>query len=259
MAKFTTKSFYPVLIKLEDGVEAVNARIARMTVSQFAEFERMFLKSANGEAGVPLAVEGEDTMTAEELAVARAKARAARLAAMTPAERKAEDLEAIARADELVAWLESAVTRYVSFPPGQIVIEEEDPEGNAADLEIRTGADFVRYFGARSMLLFDLVNRIWAVNKMPESLRKKSSSLSDSEPISDVPRPDQRGTTPGPVAPPVNAGASATPGGATPTPSAAASSSGATTSGSPSRRVRSKRTGIRTSSRSSDGSTGATH
>jgi len=70
---------------------------------------------------------------------------------------------------EFAAWLVDVISRYVTVPPGQIVVENED----GTETEIRTGAELIARFGGRVDLVPALIGYIWSEQRVPAAQKDR--------------------------------------------------------------------------------------
>lgn len=206
MSKVSVSRYHDGTVRIAGQDVAIGVK--RLVINEFIPFEQeYFFWAGGGEQELPQPVDGEDAMQVEDLLAARAKAHKEKLARRTPAEKKAADDRMIQQGRELAAWIERRVVENVVVKPGELDIDGEPVE---------TGAKFFEVFGVDTALMMQALNLLWALNKLPESAKKKLKSLSDSEPGSQPQGTEAPGPTPEPIAESAGAEDSAPPGGATP-------------------------------------------
>jgi hypothetical protein len=74
-----------------------------------------------------------------------------------------------ANGHELATWLVEVVSKYITVPPGQIVVEDDDGQEH----ELRTGAELIATFGGRVDLIPALFLHIWSENRLPERIKTR--------------------------------------------------------------------------------------
>jgi hypothetical protein len=160
---------------------------AQEELQQFAERWRMKEAQARGVPPTDVPLPDEDRLTVlyeQELGPERT------------AQRRRDE---IARDEAGNAFAMEAITRFVSVEPGQIYDTD-------IAREVLTGADFAQHFiGGRPQVIFSVMARIFAENRLPDEIKKKLSLQFDSRPTSPAsstaagPRP--AGTAPSAAAP----------------------------------------------------------
>lgn len=168
MSKLSLSKHHDASVEI-DGV-VLDVKIRRMNMGEFIAFERKYLDYGSPERGSNVSVDTSG-MTAEQAFFAVQKAEADRENAMTPADREAERARVIARSEALLEWTRQVVEENCSLPEG-----EADVDGRP----VLTGKDIHETWGARQILMMQLVNLVWAHNRLPESIRKNLGSPSDS-------------------------------------------------------------------------------
>lgn len=163
MAKLSVSSKHSAKLSI-DGTH-VDVLVGRMQMAEFIEFETNYFEYGRPARGA------ED---ADDIA-----GRAALLA----------------RSHELLKWVEDSVTKYASFPPGEVEID---------GTPVETGAEIVRVFGARQLLMMQVINLVWASNRLPDGIKKNLKPLSDFLDGSSALSLDQAGNEPEPIATPAD-------------------------------------------------------
>lgn len=74
---------------------------------------------------------------------------------------------------EVRAWLESVYTAYVAVEPGEIVLEDEGRD-------VTSGTDFLRLYGGRFDVLFEVLTALWLHNTLTADQKKAWRSRSGS-------------------------------------------------------------------------------
>jgi hypothetical protein len=187
MAKLSVSSKHKGKLSI-DGTE-VTLLVGRMGYQEFIEFETLYFEYGRPARGSEIDPE------------------------KATVEQQAQLLE---RSAKMLAWVKGSVQEYASFPEGEVEID---------GVPVRTGEDIARVFGARQLLMMQVINTIWLCNRLPESLKKKLAPLSDSPDGSGTLRPDLAGTEPEPIADSADAKSFAVIAGVTETKSGAASES----------------------------------
>jgi hypothetical protein len=168
-----------------DGVE-VTLLLRRMTMDEFIEFERAYFDFSQGEKGVRVDVDTTG-LAPEDAFLALQKAEATAHLRMTQAEKDDERARTIARAAEMMRWLKDQITQNASFEAGEVEIEGQP---------VVNGEDILRVFGARQVLMMQIINSMWAQNRLPEGMLKNLPSPSDFPDGSGERETDQAGPSP---------------------------------------------------------------
>jgi hypothetical protein len=98
-----------------------------------------------------------------------------------------EGRAAVAKADEMQAWIKQSLADHVSIAAGELEVDGEP---------VRAGADIWKFFGMNLALMLGLMSAIWAHHRFEEEMRKKLLSPSGSETISSGPAKEAAGQTP---------------------------------------------------------------
>ncbi len=171
------KPYYPVTLTI-DG-EVVVIRITRMTDEEYATFEQGYVKAATPtiEQFVSRAPDGpEQARDAKGAYVVSFQALCEhRLSTMGPGER--EQLRVAQAKDEAEAraFMRQCFADYVTVERG---ISEETRDGK--EVSVTTGLDFLRLFGARRDVLFQVIGAIHRENTVDAVQKKVSPSPSGS-------------------------------------------------------------------------------
>lgn len=197
MAKLSVSNWHPCSLTI-DGTE-VGLLVRRLSLDEFIRFERTYFDFSAPDRGVSVDTKG---MSPEDAFLA---VQAAAAAEPTEAERE----RVIAKSQALLKWVAESVTELAKFVDGEV-----DVDG----VPVVTGEEILKVFGARQLLMMQIVNQIWAQNKLPEGIKKKLDSPSDFRDTSDESAPAAAGSSPEPTAESVDGEAIASSEDATPEP-----------------------------------------
>jgi hypothetical protein len=170
MSKLSVSQFHKGgKIKI-DGVE-LGLHVRRMSMDEFIAFEREYFDYAQGEKKFGGDVSVDTTnMSPEDAFFAMQRAQAEHELRKTPEQKAAERQAIIDKSNELLEWVKAQIEQNVRFPEGEVDIDGRP---------VVTGEDIHKTFGARQVLMMQMINVLWAQNRLPEALLKNLDSPSD--------------------------------------------------------------------------------
>lgn len=148
-----------------------------------------------------------DLEPTDKFKVSDEEVRRRRLVALTEAERASYDAMRLKDMQAYAEFLDEALSQFVRVVPGQIDFEDVDA---GQTIDVTTGADFVRCFGARGDVLQQVVILIRQINQLSDAQKKELRSHSDSSGSSKESGLSLTGLSSEPTAAPAESSASAT-------------------------------------------------